>query len=59
LADFPERGTRRDDLRVGLRIVGFRRQASIAFTVLEDRVEIARILYGGRNLDDALREGGR
>lgn len=51
LADFPERGTRRDDLRSGLRTLGFQRQASIVFRVDDAGVEIGRILYGGRNLD--------
>lgn len=51
LADFPERGTRRDDLRPGLRTLGFQRQASIVFRVDDDGVEIGRILYGGRDLD--------
>jgi plasmid stabilization system protein ParE len=48
---FPERGTRRDDIRPGLRTVGFRRKATVAFTIKEDRVVILRILYGGRNVD--------
>ena len=57
LADFPERGTRRDDLRPGLRVVGFRRRVHIAFVVSPERVEIARILYGGRDLVVAFEEG--
>ncbi|HET8727323.1 MAG TPA: type II toxin-antitoxin system RelE/ParE family toxin [Alphaproteobacteria bacterium] len=51
LADFPERGTRRDDLLPGLRIVGFQRRVSIAFHVDSARVTIDRILYGGRDLE--------
>jgi toxin ParE1/3/4 len=50
LLDYPERGTRRDDLRPGIRIVGFQRRIGIAFAVFDDRVEIARILYCGRDL---------
>lgn len=50
LGDFPERGTRRDDLRPGLRTLGFRRQASILFRIDAQGVEIGRILYGGRDL---------
>ena len=56
LADFPERGTRRDDLKSGIRVIGFRRRVDIAFTVFDDRVEIARILYGGRDLGLAFDE---
>jgi toxin ParE1/3/4 len=54
LAAFPQRGTMRNDLRQGLRIIGFRRRVTIAFHVSADRVVIDRILYGGRNIDALL-----
>ncbi|KGD85891.1 MULTISPECIES: type II toxin-antitoxin system RelE/ParE family toxin [Rhizobium/Agrobacterium group] len=53
---FPRRGTLRDDIEPGLRLVGYRRRATIAFRVEEHTVTIARILYGGKSLggpDDA------
>lgn len=50
LADFPERGRRRDDIQAGLRTVGFERRATIIFRVLKTRVEIVSIAYGGRDL---------
>ena len=53
LSDFPERGIRRDDLRPGLRVIGFERRATIAFHVETDTVVIDRILYGGRDLGPA------
>jgi toxin ParE1/3/4 len=53
---FPERGTRRDDLRSGLRITGFERRVTIAFHVTEELVVIDRILYGGRNAEALLRD---
>ena len=53
-AEFPERGTRRDDLRPGLRTTGFERRVMIAFHVTPDTVVINRILYGGRDLESAL-----
>ena len=56
-ADFPERGARRDDIRPGLRIVGFERRVAIAFTFDEERVRIARIFYGGRDYEALLGEG--
>jgi toxin ParE1/3/4 len=56
LADFPERGTRRDDILPGLRTVGFERRATIAFRVLRKRVEIVTIAYGGRDFESSLRE---
>ncbi len=52
-ADFPERGTQRDDIRPGLRTTGFERRATIAFTVAADAVTILRVLYGGRDLKAA------
>ena len=50
-ANFPERGTRRDDLFSGLRVVGFERRVTIAFHVGADTVTFLRILYGGRDID--------
>lgn len=44
-----ERGHLREDVRPGLRVVGFERRVTIAFTVEEDRVVILRLFYGGRN----------
>lgn len=44
-----ERGHLREDIRPGLRIVGFERRVTIAFTVEDKRVVILRVLYGGRN----------
>ena len=47
LAVFPDRGTARDDLRPGLRILGFERRAVIAFYIAADTVTILRVLYAG------------
>ncbi len=44
-----ECGQRRDDIRAGLRIVGFERRVAIAFTVSNTEVTILRLYYGGRN----------
>jgi len=57
LATFPERGTRREELRPGLRIVGFERRVTIAFHVAPGRIVIDRILYGGRDIEGLLAEG--
>jgi plasmid stabilization system protein ParE len=51
----PERGTKRDDLRPGLRIAGFERRITIAFHVQLDAVVIDRILYAGRDVKRAFR----
>jgi toxin ParE1/3/4 len=58
LADFPERGTRRDELRPGLRTIGFSRRVTIGFHVTDDRVVVDRILYGGRDLGRAFGDDG-
>lgn len=52
---FPERGRRLDHLRPGLRTVGFKRKATIAFLVRADQVTILRIFHHGRNV--VLEEG--
>lgn len=56
LLTFPERGTRRDDIAPGLRIIGFERRVTIAFRVLEDTVEIVAIAYAGRRFETDLQE---
>ena len=48
--DFPQRGTLRDDLAPGLRVIGFDRRVTIAFHTGPDKVTIDRILYAGRDL---------
>jgi toxin ParE1/3/4 len=55
LQTFPERGRRRDDIRPGLRTIGFERRALIAFQVMEREVVVVRILYGGRDYERLLR----
>jgi toxin ParE1/3/4 len=56
LAEFPKRGTRRDDIQPGLRTIAFERRATIAYRVLKTRVEIVTVAYGGRNFEDDLSE---
>lgn len=48
-----ERGRRRDDIRPGLRIVGFEARVTIAFDLDEERATILRIFSRGRNWEDA------
>ena len=56
LQSFPQRGTCRDDIRPGLRTLGFRRRATIAFEVTDTAVNIIGIFYGGQNCEEALRD---
>src|SRR5690348_6998871 len=48
LETFPERGTRRDDVRPGLRTMGFERRATIVFQVQKSEVVIIRIFTADR-----------
>jgi toxin ParE1/3/4 len=48
LASAPHRGMRREDLRPGMRTIGFERRVTIYFKVVEDQVVIMSLLYGGR-----------
>ncbi|MFM9863615.1 MAG: type II toxin-antitoxin system RelE/ParE family toxin [Micropepsaceae bacterium] len=52
----PLRGTVRDDIRVGLRVVGWRRTVTIAFAVDEAarRVDVAGVFYRGRDVAGAM-----
>jgi plasmid stabilization system protein ParE len=54
LSHTPERGTRRDELRPGLRTMGYRRRATIVFRVdrAARKVVVLGIYYGGRNYTD-------
>ena len=54
LGSFPERGTRRDDLRPGLRTIGFRHRVTIAFAVEAETVTIIGVFYGGQDFEAAL-----
>jgi len=51
LRTFPQRGTKRDDLRPGLRTLGFRRRVTILFEVSQETITILGIFYGGRNYE--------
>jgi toxin ParE1/3/4 len=46
---FPARGTQHDEIRPGVRVIGYKRRASIAFRIEGQTVTIMRILYGGRS----------
>lgn len=56
LGTLPARGTAVPGRVPGLRRMGFERRATILFRVGKDKVEILRILYGGRDLTPVLEE---
>jgi len=51
-----QRGTRHDDIRQGLRTVGFERRVTIAFTVTDNQVIILGFFSGGQNWQGLLSE---
>jgi toxin ParE1/3/4 len=55
LESFPKRGTQRDDIRSGLRTLGFERRATIVFQVQRAAVVIVRVFYGGQDYERILR----
>lgn len=54
LATFPQRGRARDDIRQGLRTIGFRRRVVVAFVVFGQTVMIVGVFYGGRDYEMVL-----
>lgn len=44
-----ERGTRHDDVRPGLRMIGFERRLTILFTTTDTEVRILRVLRAGQD----------
>lgn len=54
LATFPQRGRARDDIRPGLRTIGFRRRVVVAFAVRSQAVLIVGVFYGGRDYEAVL-----
>jgi toxin ParE1/3/4 len=50
----PLRGTRRDDVRPGLRVTNYKKRAVIAFAVEAEQVSIIGIFYGGQDYESVL-----
>jgi toxin ParE1/3/4 len=53
LALAPYRGTQRDDVRSGLRTIGFEGRVTILFQVQPNKIIILGIFYGGRAIEPA------
>ncbi len=54
LATFPHRGTQRDDIRPGVRLLGFRRRVTIVLSADDRVVTILGVFYGGQDVEAAL-----
>lgn len=49
-----ERGVLREDIRPGLRVLGFERRLTVALSVKAETVTIYRLFYGGQNWEEVL-----
>jgi toxin ParE1/3/4 len=56
LPSFPLRGRVRDDIRPGLRVIGYRRRMVVAFAVINQGVLVVGIFYGGLDYEAVLTE---
>lgn len=56
LAEFPNRGVKRDDIVSGLRTLTLERRLTIAYRVYRTEVEIITIAYAGRDFERGLRD---
>jgi len=56
LRTFPLRGTKRDDVRPGLRITNYKKRAVIAFDVNAEVVSIIGVFYGGQDYESILQD---
>ena len=54
LKNFPMRGTRREDVRPGLRVTYYKKRTVIAFAVDDKQVSIIGIYYGGQDYETVL-----
>ncbi len=51
MGTFPERGICRDDIWQGLRLVGYKRKATIATEIKNNQLRIVRIFGRGQNIE--------
>lgn len=56
LRTFPHRGTKRDDVRLGLRITNHKRRTVIAFDVEAELISIIGVFYGGQDYETILQD---
>jgi toxin ParE1/3/4 len=58
LSTFPERGSKRDDVRPNLRTIGYAKSVTIAFSVnpTTEAVAVHGVFYGGQDFEQVLRD---
>jgi len=52
-----ERGTARDDIAPGLRVIGFERRSTVIVKVTQTHVTILRVFHGGQDWEGTLLAG--
>jgi plasmid stabilization system protein ParE len=58
LETLPQRGTKRDDVRRGLRVISYKKRLQIVFSIEDDRVVIHGAFYGGQDYAASLQDDG-
>jgi toxin ParE1/3/4 len=58
LLEFPLQGLARGDLRPGLRVFAYRRRVVIAYRVLDEEVEVIRVIFGRQDYEAILSRRG-
>jgi len=56
LKSFPHRGTKRNDVRPGLRIINYKKRTVVAFTVDGEQVSVLGVYYGGQDYETILQD---
>ena len=54
LKSFPHRGSKRDDIRPGLRVTNYKGRCVVAFAVSGKLVSVIGVFYGGQDYESAL-----
>ncbi|MCB1045376.1 MAG: type II toxin-antitoxin system RelE/ParE family toxin [Acidobacteria bacterium] len=54
LSTFPFRGTKRDDIRPGLRVTHFKGRVVIAYVVESEQISILGVFYGGQDYEQII-----
>ncbi len=58
LVDFPQQGRARNDLGPGYRVLFFARRAVVVYRLTEERIEVLRVFYGGRDYEKIIKGRG-
>ncbi len=54
LSSFPRRGTKHDEISLGLRLICYKKRITIAFKIYANDVVIVGVFYGGQDIEKLL-----